>query len=116
MKTMKEATKQASKWFHHPPLGYLVSSPHHFSLWFQFIISVPAHNLGTIEDLTDLLANDWAQLGLVREIGDSNKQFFCREMEATWGKKHLAVLPEDKAKWIHGVSHHFIKVNIMVVQ
>ena len=76
---------------------------------------IPAHNPGIIEDLTDLFAKDWAKLGSVRKIGDSSKLFFCCEMEATWGQKHLAVLPEDEAeKWILGVSNFSLKSDLEV--
>ena len=60
-----------------------------------------------IEDLTDLLAKDWASLGSVREMGSTTAKFFRQEMEATWGSKHLAVFSEDEAKnWILGVRIH----------
>ena len=61
-----------------------------------------------IEDLTDLLAKDWASLGSVWEMGSTTAKFFRQEMEATWGSKHLAVFSKDEAKnWILGVSIHF---------
>ena len=61
-----------------------------------------------IEDLTDLLAEDWASLGCVREMGSTTTKFFHQEMELTSGSKHLAVFSEDEAKnWILGVSTHF---------
>ena len=60
-----------------------------------------------IKDLTDLIAEDWASLGSVREMGSTTAKFFRQEMEATWGSKHLAVFSEDEAKnWILGVSTH----------
>ena len=60
-----------------------------------------------IEDLTDLLTEDWASLGSIREMGSTTAKFFRQEMEATWGSKHLAVFSEDEAKnWILGVSIH----------
>ena len=60
-----------------------------------------------IEDLTDLIAEDWASLGSVREMGSTTAKFFHQEMEETWGSKHLAVFSEDEAKnWILGVSIH----------
>ena len=64
-----------------------------------------------IEDLTDLLAEDWASLGSVREMGSTTAKFFRQEMEATCQPvltKHLVVFSEDEAKnWILGVSTHF---------
>ena len=37
-------------------------------------------------------------------------------MEATWGQKHLAVLPEDKVeRWILGVSNCFPKSDLEVI-
>ena len=60
---------------------------------------------GQIEDLCDLLAEDWVGLGNVREMGDATQKFFRSEMEKTWGSKHLSVLSEDEAtKWVMGVS------------
>ena len=58
-----------------------------------------------IEDLTDLLAEDWAKLGAVKEMGADTERFFRQEMEKTWGAKHLAVFSEEEArKWVLGVS------------
>ena len=70
---------------------------------------------GTIEDLTDLLAEDWSQLGSVRDLGAGNKRFFREELEKTWGQKHLAVLDEEEAqKWLLGVSICFQSVVALV--
>ena len=67
---------------------------------------------GQIEDLTDLLAEDWAQLGRVREMGGNTQKFFQQEMEHTWGQKHLAIFPEDEAqKWVLRVCNLMIIVN-----
>ena len=61
-------------------------------------------NPGTIKDLTDLLAEDWSQLGSIWDMGAANKRFFRAEMEQTWGQKHLAVLDKEEAhKWLLGV-------------
>ena len=38
-----------------------------------------------IEDLTDLLAEDWVKLGAIREMGADTERFFGQEMEKTWG-------------------------------
>ena len=60
---------------------------------------------GNIDDLTDLLAEDWAKLGTTREIGEKTARFFRTELENTWGSKHLAVFEEEEAKnWVLGVS------------
>ena len=62
-------------------------------------------NPGNIEVLTDLLAEDWAKLGSVKEMGEKTQHFFHEELEKTWGAKHLAVFSEEEAKsWILGVS------------
>ena len=67
---------------------------------------------GQIEDLTDLLVEDWAQLGRVREMGGDTQKFFRQEMERTWGQKHLAIFPEDEAqKWVLGVCNLMTIVN-----
>ena len=59
---------------------------------------------GQIEDLCDLLAEDWVSLGSVREMGDATQRFFQAEMEKLWGEKHLSVFSEDEAKkWVLGV-------------
>ena len=59
---------------------------------------------GQIEDLCDLLAEDWVSLGSVREMGDATQKFFRAEMEKTWGEKHLCVFSEEEAKkWVLGV-------------
>ena len=66
-------------------------------------------NPGSIEDLTDLLTEDWSQLGSVRDMGAANKRFFRAEMEKCWGQKHLAVLDEEEAqKWLLGVTRSFL--------
>ena len=55
--------------------------------------------------LTDLLAEDWAKLGSIKEMGEKTQCFFCEELEKTWGTKHLAVFSKEEAKsWILGVS------------
>ena len=60
---------------------------------------------GQIEDLCDLLAEDWAKLGTVREMGLDTSRFFRQELEKTWGSKHLAMLDEEEARtWVLGVS------------
>ena len=62
-------------------------------------------NPGNIEVLTDLLAEDWAKLGSIKEMGEKTQCFFHEELEKTWGAKHLAVFSEEEAKsWILGVS------------
>ena len=59
---------------------------------------------GQIEDLCDLLAEDWVSLGSVREMGDATQKFFRAEMEKSWGEKHLCVFSEEEAKkWVLGV-------------
>ena len=59
---------------------------------------------GQIEDLCDLLAEDWISLGSVREMGDATQKFFRAEMEKTWGEKHLGMFSEEEAKkWVLGV-------------
>ena len=59
---------------------------------------------GQIEDLCDLLAEDWVTLGSVREMGDATQKFFRAEMEKSWGEKHLCVFSEEEAKkWVLGV-------------
>ena len=69
-----------------------------------------------IEDLTDLLAEDWSKLGSVRDMGADSKRFFRAEMEKSWGKKHLAVLDEEEAKkWLLGVSISFTHKGDLVV-
>ena len=60
---------------------------------------------GKVEDLTDLLLEDWAQLGSCRELGESTSRFLREEMERTWGEEHVAVFDEKEAqKWLVGVS------------
>ena len=57
-----------------------------------------------IEDLTDLLTEDWSQLGSTREMGEKTAKFFWMELENMWGSKHLAVFDEEEARnWILGV-------------
>ena len=69
-----------------------------------------------IEDLTDLLAEDWARLGAVKEMGADTEQFFRQEMEKTWGAKHLAVFSEEEArKWVLGVSISHISSNCSIM-
>ena len=69
-----------------------------------------------IEDLTDLLAEDWAKLRAAKEMGADTERFFRQEMEKTWGAKHLAVFFEEKArKWLLGVSIPNISVDCSVM-
>ena len=59
---------------------------------------------GNIEVLTDLLAEDWSQLGSTCEMGEKTAKFFQMELENTWGSKHLAVFDEEEARnWILGI-------------
>ena len=72
---------------------------------YLLVFSVLDWNPGNIEVLTDLLAEDWAKLGSVKEMGEKTQRFFREELEKTWGSKHLAVLSEEEAKnWLLGVS------------
>ena len=58
-----------------------------------------------MEDLTDLMMEDWQQLGSYREVGETTMKFIRTEMERTWGESHLAVLEEGEAqRWLLGVS------------
>ena len=60
---------------------------------------------GNIEDLTDLLAEDWAQLGTCREMGKKTIKFFRTELENTWGSSHIAIFDEEEARnWVLGVG------------
>ena len=60
---------------------------------------------GKVEDLTDLLLEDWAQLGSCRELGESTSRFLREEMERTWGEEHVTLFHEKEAqKWLVGVS------------
>ena len=68
-----------------------------------------ARTPGHIEDLCDLLAEDWASMGSVREMGIDTARFFRQEMERTLGSKHLAVFDEEEAKnYVLGVSTFFV--------
>ena len=56
---------------------------------------------GQIEDLCDLLAEDWKSLGSVCQMGLDTQKFFRSELERSWGSKHLTVLDEEDAgKWL----------------
>ena len=60
---------------------------------------------GKIEDLCDLLAEDWVHLGSVHEMGDATQKFFRAEIEKSWVEKHLCVFSDEEAKkWVLGVS------------
>ena len=57
-----------------------------------------------MEDLTDLLLEDWRKLGNCREIGEATLRFIRTEIERSWGDKKLAVFDEAEAqKWVLGV-------------
>ena len=59
---------------------------------------------GQIEDLCNLLAEDWVALGSVHEMGDATQKFFRAEMEKSWGEKHLCIFSEEEAKkWVLGL-------------
>ena len=83
---------------------------------YLFVSSVLDRNPGNIEVLADLLAEDWAKLGSVKEMGEKTQRFFREELEKTWGSKHLAVLSEEEAKnWLLGVSVlsvHYFEVDL----
>ena len=58
-----------------------------------------------MEDLTDLLLEDWKCLGSVRELGQDSLRFIRMEMERSWGSDKLGVFDEKEAqKWVLGVS------------
>ena len=87
------------------------------SLYSPFLISSEKaeRTPGAIEDLTDLIAEDWSGLGRVREMGAETAKFFCREMERTWGSKHLAVFSEKEARnWVLGVSMSLFPFGVRV--
>ena len=59
---------------------------------------------GQVDDLTDLLLEDWRKLGSCREMGETTLKYVRTEMERTWGSDHLAVFEEGEAqKWLLGV-------------
>ena len=73
-------------------------------------VILPGREAGNIEDLTDLLAEDWAKLGSVREMGVDTARWFRKEMENLWGSKHLAVFDEVEARnWVLEVSPFFLE-------
>ena len=56
---------------------------------------------GQIEDLCDLLVEDWKSLGSVHKMGLDTQKFFHSELERSWGSGHLTVLDEEEAgKWL----------------
>ena len=60
---------------------------------------------GKIEDLTDLLLEDWVQLGSCRELGETTMSFTHEELERTWREEHATVFDEQEAqKWLVGVK------------
>ena len=66
---------------------------------------------GDIHVLTDYLLEDYKNFPKVPEFGEETAHFIQKEMEDTWGSKHLSVLPEAEAQhWILGVGFftHFI--------
>ena len=75
------------------------------TLTYVLLLSEAANRTpGQIEDLCDLLAEDWVTLGSVREMGHATQKFFRAEMEKSWGEKHLCVFSEEEAKkWVLGV-------------
>ena len=102
-KTMKEAQEQSGN-----PLYSLNSLEfpnflaEYISLTLCFVTEWEA---GNIEDLTDLLAEDWVKLVTTREMGEQTAKFFRTEMENTGGTKHLAVFDEEEAHhWVLGVG------------
>ena len=60
---------------------------------------------GDIEALMDYLLEDYKNFPKVPEFGEETACFIRKEMEDTWGSKHLSVLPEAEAQhWILGVG------------
>ena len=60
---------------------------------------------GDIEALTDYLLEDYKNFPKVPEFGEETACFIRKEMEDTWGSKHLSVLPKAEAQhWILGVG------------
>ena len=106
-KTMPEADEQSSKCFSCKPVFFLLSNPPLYHI-FPLIPVCPLlleREACNIEDLTDLLAEDWFQLGNTHEMGEKTAKFIPMELENTWGSKHLAVFDEEEAhNWILGVS------------
>ena len=74
-------------YFAHPPL-----------LIFPLYLSEKQCVPGKVEDLTDLLLEDWQKLGNCREIGEATLRFIRTEMERSWGDKKLAVFDEAEAQ------------------
>ena len=108
VKTMAEADAQSSKSFplHLSPWTSptSLSIPPLRTIYKLFLSLFIEREAGNIDDLTDLLAQDWAGLGTCREMGVDTARFFRTEMENLWGSKHLCVFSEDEAKhWVLGV-------------
>ena len=61
---------------------------------------------GNIKVITDIFVEDFLNFPTTCELGEDSARFVREEMERTWGKKHMAVLSEDKSQmWILGVSY-----------
>ena len=108
-KTMWEAEEQSSKYSPFNLFSFFLLLNH--PLFYYPFPQVPAYLLllereaGNIEDLTDLLGEDWSQFGSTCEMGKKTAKFFRMELENTWGSKHLAVFDKEEARnWILGVS------------
>ena len=86
----------------YPPTGYVYSN---FGYPLMFLLLFSDRDPGNVEVLTDLLLEKWRNVPEARQLGEESAKFFHKEMEATWGQGHLAVLSEDEAqKWLLGVS------------
>ena len=115
-KTLRQANEQASTCAILSPASTFVSPTCYWPHLLILFILIAERSPGTIEDLTDLIAEDWSQLGSVRDMGNANKRFFRAEMERTWGQKHLAVLDEEEAqKWLLGVTTLLVSEGDLVV-
>ena len=104
---MQEADEQSCKCFPCKLVPFFfINLPLYYNLpLIPMHLSLSEREAGNIEDLTDLLAEDWSQLGSTHEMGEKTAKFFWMELENTWGSKHLAVFDKEEAcNWILGVS------------
>ena len=110
VKTMQEVEEQSSKHLTFNQYHCMSLNQLHFKLLYILLFQFSEWESGNIDDLMDLLAEDWAKLGTTREMGEKTVRFFRTELENTWGSKHLVIFEDEEAKnWVLGVGifHEF---------
>ena len=59
---------------------------------------------------------DFLNFLTTRKLGEDSVRFVRKEMERTWGEKHMAMLSVDESQmWLLGVSWFFFSLFFFIV-